>query len=201
MKKFKQHVLDLYSAILSIMLFISGCAAVYFSSGYIHLQWQAYQSQNWPHTTAIVEKIDFISSKHKNKAFFETQINYQYFLADQAYRGEYKSDRSDTLVEQQQQWAEYSVGSTLSVAYQPSNPSVVFTRFDQLPWWLHTIKGGGVLLLSMLLFVLGCVAILSTMGVTYKERRPSKRERAESQRARIDAIARKKAQGKWPKKT
>ncbi|MDW5417088.1 DUF3592 domain-containing protein [Iodobacter sp. CM08] len=200
MRKIKKHVLDLYSAALSIFLFIGGCAAIYFSSGYVHLQWQAYQSQNWPHTTAIVEKIDFISSKHKNKTFFVNQINYQYLLADQAYRGEYESGRSDTLVEQQQQWAEYSVGSTLSVAYQPSNPSAAFTRFDQFPWWLHAIKGVGVLLLSMLLFVLGGVAILSTMGITYKERRPSKRERAESQRVRVDAIARKKTQGKWPKK-
>jgi hypothetical protein len=105
------------------------------------------------------------------------------------------------LSEQQEQWAAYSVGGTLSVAYQSLNPSVVFTRFDQHPWWLYAIKSVGLLLLSILIFLLGCAMCLFMLGVTYKEPRASKRERADSQReCRMNAIARKKAQGHLRKK-
>ncbi|MFC7422221.1 DUF3592 domain-containing protein [Iodobacter arcticus] len=201
MRKTKNGVLSLYVSVVSILSFIGGGFAIYFSFIYGYSQWQAYQSQHWPHTTAVIEKIDFISSKHKSKTIFHAQIDYRYFVAHQVYRGEYQSSSTDTLAEQQEQWAAYSVGGPLSVAYQSFNPSVVFTRFDQHPWWLHAIKSVGLLLFSLLVFCMGSVLCLSMLGITYKEPRASKRERADSQReCRENAIARKKAQGSLRKK-
>jgi hypothetical protein len=200
-KNNRQGVLGLYVSMVSIATFVVGGFAIYFSFIYGYSQWQAYQSQYWPQTTAVIEKIDFVSSKHKSKTLFHAQVNYRYFVAHQAYSGEYQSSRTDTLSEQQEQWAAYSVGDTLGVAYQSLNPSVVFTRFDQHPWWLHAIKSIGLLLFSILIFLLGCAMCLSMLGVRYKEPRASKRERADSQReCRMNAIARKKVQGNLRKK-
>jgi hypothetical protein len=193
MKKTKNRMLNFYVFVGSVLTFTAGGFAIYFSFLYGYSQWQAYQSQYWPHTTAVIEKINFISSKHKSKTLFYTQIDYRYFVEHQVYTGEYQSSSTDTLAEQQEQWAAYSVGGPLSIAYQSFNPSMVFTRFDQHPWWWHAIKSVGLLLFSVFIFLVGCALCLSMLGVRYKEPHASKRERADSQReCRMNAIARKK---------
>jgi hypothetical protein len=130
-----------------------------FVIGSLILIWGVYRtrkrikdSQSWPETTGAVTSAEIQTQHHRSGDDHSLDIAYSYSVQGADFTGKFILDDQPTTEDAETLMAQFQVGSTLTVRYNPENPQEHVTKQDEITTRLYVV--------ALVILALGALCLL-----------------------------------------